>query len=1255
MKACWLISLFLFLFVSIPTTVSIAAENTTEFMGGSGTAQDPYLVSNKEHLHNVRNYPDAHFYLVCDLTFTESDFAPDGTFYHNGVGWMPIGDESTPFSGTFDGADNTISGLFIDRYGVQKVYAGLFGCSEGVIKNLTLQDCSITASSGSSIYATYAGGIVGRLISGSVARCTFSGTVYSNSTKSICGGITGQNSGGSVVDCVNNGAITVLGNSANYVGGICGDNGGSVMRCYNTGFILGKEGTYTGGIAGQNSGDMQDTFNLGTVCCPTGPTGGIVGLQLSGTLRSSYSAAYVGGAGSGGVVGTVQSGLTENCFYHDPSKQSAAAGGDAAIRCSLDDMSRQGTFTGFDFDDVWTMDSAHCPLPTLQQVVYTPAFSASFSEGSGMLWDPYLIDSKEALLCVTEALGACYRLEANITFTSADFAESGAYYNDGRFWKGLGDSYRAPFCGVFDGNNHTISNLRSTTSLFYQCAGLVQNLSITGGDIGVSSDSSSGIGIGGIVCDLNMGTISHCTYDGTVKGSSHIGGIVGENHYGLIDSCTSYATVTCFQRGGGMAGVSDGTVQNCENRGTVTANYVAGGMVGWQREGDIVHCENIGAVSSYWEGGGSFEGYAGGITGQKDAGTIANCSNSADIISYATSMNNYNWNQYTAVASAGGIAGKNLGEIRDCSNTGDVDAQAYVNSYQTHADAYAGGIAGHHPNSTGTILQCRSSGSITSTAASESKSSANAGAYAISGGIAGYSSGMITRCYHDGEVVAENKSSLYVRSASNAIGGGTVTDCYSTNCSAKLAGGATSYALNADLSGTIRTAENSSLSCTAPQMLAPSAYEGFDFDTIWDYDVFSGYAYPQLRCFLKPVSRLELVRSNESYETLEGVYPDLSSVTLRLYYADGTSATASADSTMLSELDLSQPGEQEIHLSCRGLTTEETITIHVKEKSIQTLEMSIYPEVIRYRKEIDSLDLQGCMILAIYDNGTSEEIALTEDMVNGFDNTTTGVQTLTVTYGGKTCFFEVTVYEPTTLSVVTLPTKTEYVQGQPLDLSGGSLQLAYSDGVTERINMTDTTVTFDKTATGTVVATAQHDGKTAQFHLTILPRQVTSLELLSQPDKLSYNLLEELDFTGSHVRVTFLSSDSYTEEFPLRAEMVSGYDNQSPGFQTLTVTYGEKTQSFTVRVKALVAQCALENTDAGIALTLSLDIAAAEDRIFIVAAYSGEKLTAASVGVLEGDAHSFSLNNASAEDTFRLFALDQTYTPLLQQHPIDLE
>jgi SpoIID/LytB domain protein len=55
------------------------------------------------------------------------------------------------------------------------------------------------------------------------------------------------------------------------------------------------------------------------------------------------------------------------------------------------------------------------------------------------------------------------------------------------------------------------------------------------------------------------------------------------------------------------------------------------------------------------------------------------------------------------------------------------------------------------------------------------------------------------------------------------------------------------------------------------------------------------------------------------------------------------------------------------------------------------------------------IDLTGVKITANYDNITSQDIAVTSDIISGYNKNITGNQTITITYNGKTASFNVTV------------------------------------------------------------------------------------------------------------------------------------------------------------------------------------------------------------------------------------------------------
>ena len=87
------------------------------------------------------------------------------------------------------------------------------------------------------------------------------------------------------------------------------------------------------------------------------------------------------------------------------------------------------------------------------------------------------------------------------------------------------------FCGVFDGQGHTISGLcvaesGSSMGLFriLQEDAVVRDLTVAG----TVSPSGSASQVGGLV-GVNRGSVQNCVFQGTVQGGSQVGGIAGMN------------------------------------------------------------------------------------------------------------------------------------------------------------------------------------------------------------------------------------------------------------------------------------------------------------------------------------------------------------------------------------------------------------------------------------------------------------------------------------------------------------------------------------------------------------------------------------------------------------------------------------------------------------------------------------------------------------------------------------------------------
>jgi len=79
------------------------------------------------------------------------------------------------------------------------------------------------------------------------------------------------------------------------------------------------------------------------------------------------------------------------------------------------------------------------------------------------------------------------------------------------------------------------------------------------------------------------------------------------------------------------------------------------------------------------------------------------------------------------------------------------------------------------------------------------------------------------------------------------------------------------------------------------------------------------------------------------------------------------------------------------------------------------------------------------------------------------------------------------------------------------------------------------------------------------------PAHILRIEITA-PTKVIYNYGEELNLAGGTVR-TIMSSGTSPAAIPITSTMISGYDKNTVGAQTVTVTYLRKTATFTVTVQ----------------------------------------------------------------------------------------
>lgn len=222
---------------------SCTACHESRELHGTGTAEDPYLISSVAQLEYLRDKSNegsasytAHAQLVNDIDLD----------YASASSWIPIS-KSYSFVGTFDGNGHCIKNLYSSFY--QGGFVGLFGdVRGGTIKNLTVEGVIESSCSNQGMIAGFSAGT-------NYYNCVAKGRINTNGSSSYVGGIVGKTTKTSSSNPVVQGCASYVDIVSNgkYTAGLVGmaDYGITMENCANYGNVTGKANV--GGLMGYNN------------------------------------------------------------------------------------------------------------------------------------------------------------------------------------------------------------------------------------------------------------------------------------------------------------------------------------------------------------------------------------------------------------------------------------------------------------------------------------------------------------------------------------------------------------------------------------------------------------------------------------------------------------------------------------------------------------------------------------------------------------------------------------------------------------------------------------------------------------------------------------------------------------------------------------------------------------------------------------------------------------------------------------------
>ncbi|MFO8050482.1 MAG: PKD domain-containing protein [Thermoplasmatota archaeon] len=561
--------------ISGPNGISSSGSPCFEpfFSGGSGTASDPYKISNVTELQWMGNTSnlDKHFILVNDINASATKT------WNSGAGFVPIGTGTSlnTFTGSLDGNGYNITGLFINRSGTD--YQGLFGYIDtgGVVKNVILIDSEITGNS-------YVGGMVGSN-KGTVSNCCNVGNVSADGTSHLSGfyvgGIVGENEGGTIFTCHARGNVS----GGIGVGGLIGFNsgGGTLTNCSATVSVNGDNSV--GGLVGGY--DESEIFNS-FYNFEKGLINGVNHLTMGGLYEDQYR-------------DWISNGLSLD--IHDYSTSLVPSGD----RYEIDNVQGIKDLLGFAWDNEYRFCLSEDIDLSSDPGLFIPYFGASEFDGNNHTISHLYLDFPNSMMAMFGI-------------------------NQGGIIRDLGvingEVNGTDVVGGLIGYNERGNVFDCFTT------GSVNGRWVVGGLVGDNHDGtifashakgnvSGGMGVGGLIgYNSDGGTLTNCYATGSVNSYTRVGGLVGYNNFGTVVSCYATGPVSGDTRIGGLIGLNIETpLFDCYATGPVSGDTKVGGLVG---EAKLVVGANNGIISNCYATG-PVNG-TGGLVGDNYAYNVSN-------------------------------------------------------------------------------------------------------------------------------------------------------------------------------------------------------------------------------------------------------------------------------------------------------------------------------------------------------------------------------------------------------------------------------------------------------------------------------------------------------------------------------------------------------------------------------------------------------------------------------------------------------
>lgn len=345
------------------------------------------------------------------------------------------------------------------------------------------------------------------------------------------------------------------------------------------------------------------------------------------------------------------------------------------------------------------------------------------------------------------------------------------------------------------------------------------------------------------------------------------------------------------------------------------------------------------------------------------------------------------------------------------------------------------------------------------------------------------------------------------------------------------------------------------------------------------------------------ITKIEVEGAKTQYEYSETGELDLTQGHIKVTMASGTPVTpvnlndSEVTVDTLNKFSPTTKGTQTITVQYgvdkenNPLTTTYDVTVEPKFLGVEiktptktkyyhtdTLDLSTGSIIVKWAgKENETLSIEPSMV--VDEAGNAVDLSKTT-----YDDTNKTQKTLKIKYDytapdgtakTKEENYPIEIINKVSSITIVEQPKEDYNYNDSIDDTKGTFEVIWQNGSKKTIPLADPRITienFNTSSQGTknvnVKFTENEESANTSYSIEVTDN-VSKIEIVGTP-KQDYNCLDSLDLSGLQLEVT---RPSGTETISINDAIITGFDTNSPGEQTITVSYGGKTDTFKVNVK----------------------------------------------------------------------------------------